>query len=352
MPTSFNKNYFIEVIKEEFLDRRLRAITENKLHNEYVCLIASNFYGQSELVLQTGFKTILLEPLFNVEDYNNGIQCKNFDIMLHNSLRKRTIFFEIKTRIDSMKEILSEFEKATKVVYEKFDEKIARKLNLKLSEHNSIEFVLVVPRDQSLEIKNEIYKNEIKNIIIWDIDPITSPTMGVKHDVPYPEERLRLNQTHLDKEFREILYKGIFLKKQVRIFNFLLNSDPFEKANYFLLLLKNTGLEQFNFLEFSDRIFDGERVFLTYDNPQKAKEWVFESFIKELEKINWVEKKKPERSILENRYNLTADKRVGEMTLKNRFRSAFKDAYINEKRDKIKEEADDRYNKYHGQKIL
>lgn len=345
--------FFEERIKEEFLLKRKRSIETNQQHNECVCLVANSFYGpKNSLTQQTGFKTISLEPLFDIKKYLDGEQSKNFDIMLHNSVTKHTIFIEVKTGFQSIKKMLDDFKEAQENALKYFDEKLSNKINISLSEHSFVDFVLLLPREQSLPVKERIAKENIENIIIWDLSTITKPPIGITHDVLNVEEMVKKKQTHSNETVRKQLNGGLKLKQPIKIFNFMLNSDPHQKLTYFSPLLRAQELDKFNYTEVKNRILDGEMSFSAYTNPEEAKEFIYNEIIKHLDKIDLLIVTKQTEDILKNEYELKADKRVNETILRNKISKTFFDYYLEENYLKIKQEALDRYNHYHGQNTL
>src|SRR3989344_6106967 len=209
MTKDFSIKYFEEKVEEELCDRRKRDIENYQKHNEYVCLLADNFYGHSDLVILTGFKTIFLEPLFDIEKYLEGQQSKNFDIMLHNKERKQTLFIEVKSSFGSINQLLDDFEMAKSTVKENFDTVLANRAGFKFEEHTCVEFILLIPREQSLQVKERIKSEGRQGIIIWELPTITASSIEIRHEIYSEEEMLRNQQTHKDASLRTRVYEGL-----------------------------------------------------------------------------------------------------------------------------------------------
>ena len=346
-------NYFEAQIEESIQKRRKDSIQRNQEHNEFVCMLANSFYGvDSPLVQKIGFKTILLEPLFDTISYLSGKQSKNFDLLLYNKVTKHLLFLEVKTSFSSIAKVLEDFKKSTEIVKEKFDEKISHRIGLKFSDCNYIDFVLIAPRDQSQLLKERIVSENLNEIIVWDSSPITSSQVEIKHDVPNTTSMISLIQTHIDKSLRDLLYKVLILKKPAKIFNFLLNSDPYEKIIYFVTLFRSFGADEFNYLKIRDSIFCNEHSFFAYENTEEAMIFVYDDLVKNLLEMGCLGIKKNSTNRLEIIYELKIDKRFTEGVLKNSLKKTFFETLIKKNEPIIKQEALDRYNEYHGQETL
>ncbi|MDP3765657.1 MAG: hypothetical protein Q8R04_04025 [Nanoarchaeota archaeon] len=349
MAKTYTTEYFYDIIRQELSKNRFNSLQTNKEHDNYVDLISNQFYMNGRLLLETGFKTILFEPLFDLNEYLSGSQCKNFDLLVHNHQLKQSIFIEVKSGFSSIATLLTDFEDTVRVVKEKFDEKLAPLLKLKIDEHDSVEFVLVLPRNQSLEVIGRISEQDKNEIIVWTISEITKHTL--KHDLSNISQLLAKKRTHKNGKLRECLYNEVSLYLQ-RTMNCMLNSDPCQKLEYYLPQIQRCKLEKFNFTDIKSRIFDQDINFDRYSKPEDAKKYIFDQLIKNLKDMELVTIEKETGNVLENSYSLNIDKRWIENKVKKHIISKFFEMYLKKKEGEIQAEALKRAREYQSQKDL
>lgn len=272
--------------------------------------------------------------------------------MLYNKERKEALFIEVKSSIGSVKELLEDFDEAKKTVIRDFNKILADRIGNKLENLNLVEFIILLPREQSLPVKEKIRLLGVEGIIIWELSAITSSSIEIFHEISNIDEMKNKKQTHQDDSLREKLYAGLKLVRIAKMFNFLLNSDPYQKIIYFITLFKNLELKDFNFTEIKNRILDGEICFEAYINPEKSKEFVYSELINSLTKMKKINILKRTDDILTTQYEILFDKRAGETFLKNIIDKAFFQYILEEKEVEIKTEALDRFKKYAGQSSL
>ena len=348
MYKKYSIEWFKEKIKEEFKERRIISLEKNEMHDNYVFMIAATFYKRGNLSLKTGFKTILLEPLFDVE---KAEQPKNFDLMIHNHQYKQSLFIEIKSSYTSISSMLEDFKEAKEAVLKNFDKELSQKINLKLEEHSTIEFVLILPKNQSISVKTKINTENREEIIIWEISTITNEKKILSHDIQNLVLMLSKKRTHKNKNLRECLHAGEKIEP-LRMFNSMLNSDPYQKIEYFVPLIKATELKEFNFYDIKNRILDADLSFGAYQNPESAKEFTYKILVKELSNMGVLKKIKENGGILKNKYSLKIDQRLSEPILKRRLKSEYMKKYLESKEVEITREALKMHQDYKGQKRL
>lgn len=346
MAQNYNQKYFTKKVTEDFSRRRLDSLEQNKLHDNFVDLIFNQFLMNGKLLLGTGFKCILLEPLFDIDDYQKGIAKKNFDLLVHNPQTKQTILIEVKSSIYSPKKIIKDTEEAIGILKKEFDDKISPLINLKYNEHDTIEYVLVVPRLQAIPIMNEIISKKKNGIIVWTLSQITEHVL--QHDLSNLQQLISEGRTHKNKFLRKLLYSEVKLPL-MRTINCLLNSDPCQKLESYVPIIHKFYAKKFNFTDVKSKILDLEIKFKKYCNPENAKKFVFSEIIKNLDEIGLLKTEKETGNLFKNQFSLKINKLWLELRVKKEVRKKFQETYIKKSEKNIVNEALDMYKKSNQQ---
>src|SRR3989344_7530782 len=110
-----------EGIQKDILQKRFDNIDRNKEHDEWVHSIFMLFNKGDPLREKTGFRQVKLEPLFDLDDWLNHQQCKNFDMLIHNQEIKHSIFIEVKSSLNSgIGQEIKNFQKCIETLEKRF----------------------------------------------------------------------------------------------------------------------------------------------------------------------------------------------------------------------------------------
>lgn len=342
----YDKEYFKKQLDTTYIEDRKESIEVEKQHISITNRVLKLFTTDGIIKMKGGYHAVTLEPLFDLEEYLKGVQCKTFDLLVFNELSKKMIFIEVKSSTKYHSGILSDFQDKVKAVRDRFA-KIQEVLNINVNEEDA-EYVLLIPLEQAYNIINKINSDNLEDIIPWTFPSITNMTLNhpIIGNIP---DLIKFKRTHKDGNLRKTLFGGISMQ-YLPLFNFFVSSDPFLKMQYFVPLIHSAKLEKFNFVLFKDRFLSDARP--VYTNQEDAHKFIYLELIRNLKitgKIELIDNKGDE---LLNNYKLKFNPNFTEPNVKRELGKLFFEGCLKDKELFHDKEAERLAKEAKGQKEL
>jgi len=194
-----DRELFDKIFEDEIRKKTHTIIdeTENdKKHLELVNFCANIFVPGSSVDEQTGYKLVVLEPLYSLD-------IKNFDFALLRIENASLILVECKHSVSDAKNLVEDTFKAVQ-------ETLKNQKNLENVIGNTIfqiEFVLCVPALNAPEIREEVVSRDFP-ICVWGFD-LWKREVRLFGDEKETEKELLSGRIHKDKNLNKLLFKGI-----------------------------------------------------------------------------------------------------------------------------------------------
>ena len=171
--------------------------TENdRKHLELVNFCANIFVPGSVVDEQTGYKLVVLEPLYT-------LNIKNFDFALLRIENASLILVECKHSVSDIKKLVEDIFKAVQETL-KNQENLENVIGNAISQ---IEFVLCVPALNAPEIREQVVSRDYP-ICVWGFD-LWKREIRLFADEKEIEKELLSGRVHKDKNLNKLLFKGI-----------------------------------------------------------------------------------------------------------------------------------------------
>lgn len=203
--SSKEKEKLDSIFNEEIRKKKrtiLEEIQKDRLHLELVNFCANLFVPGLELDQKTGYKLLLVEPLFTL-----GI--KNFDLAIFRSENRSLILVDCKHSISDVKGLIRELSlniSETKKHQDELEELIGNPID-------QIEYVLCAPAIYVKDLLDEI-ESQNAPVCVWGCNMFTKEIRLFSRS-DNTELEIQSGRVHRDKNLNKFLFKGIISKISV-----------------------------------------------------------------------------------------------------------------------------------------
>lgn len=174
----------------------LDEIRKDRLHLELVNFCANLFIPGLELNQKTGYKLLLVEPLFTL-----GI--KNFDLAVFRNENRSLLLIECKHSISNVKKLVQDVSQNISET-----ERHRTELEELIGSHvDQIEYVLCAPAIYVNDLLDETVDQDIP-VCVWGCDRFTKE-IRLFSKTENVEQEIESGRVHKDKNLSKILFQGV-----------------------------------------------------------------------------------------------------------------------------------------------
>lgn len=189
----------LDSILEEEIRKKERVILDeirrDRLHLELVNFCANLFIPGLELALQTGYKLILVEPLFPL-----GI--RNFDLAVFRNENRSMLLIECKHSISDVEALIQDLSQNVSET-EKHRNDLEELIGSRIDQ---IEYVLCTPAIYVSDLLNEIRRQRVP-VCVWGCNMFTRE-IRLFSKTDNTEQEIQSGWIHKDKNLNKNLFRG------------------------------------------------------------------------------------------------------------------------------------------------
>ena len=206
----------LDLLLEEEIIKKEQVISDeihkDRLHLDLVNFCANLFVPGSKLAEDTGYKFLMVEPLFS-----SGI--KNFDLAVFRNENKSLLLIECKHSISDVKSLVLE----TISNISETEKHNGELQDLLGSQIDQVEYVLCVPAIKAQDLVDEI-ERQAAPICVWGFDMFTKEIRMFSKSSDTKIE-IQNGRVHRDKNLNKTLFNGIVsTRSAIRTVPILLSS--------------------------------------------------------------------------------------------------------------------------------